>query len=756
MATSGHESEVINVGGLKAALQDLNNGQQKCISLASIPTDTTLTYSVTDPVTSQAVTKRFKVGDRVVVEDQEHGDEEYDYLVVYTLLKLYKVGNVDKALWAPGGAGGGGAVTGKIKVSIAAYVNDIAASAALLGNVTVTLTNTTDGGTPQTATWNGTDITFSKLTPLKGYRVAIEDKTGWLRNKAYEDIASLGIGEEKSVSFSYSADEYSCSVSGTADGRIVVGGTEYANGATFRVAKGTSITATAKTVANYVTPTPAISGKAITATYVAYGVLTVVTSSNQDEQGAPDATIAAVSPTIKVGDAAAVTYTSPMPIAPDASVEVEWPAVTGYTAPSKQTFTMPSTDTSKSGEYATEILTVAVTQEDGQDADISGATVTVTDQTASAAVTAGQDGKYRIPGGHTYLVTVSDVQGYITPTHTAEVACDNGRRTNTVTMTYVYNPITYAYIKIDQTKSNDQQMITVSETENGTAQVLNSETGRHANAALQALRDASHLYMGKAANGTMALRQLKDDDGTKYADGGVENNLPIHMAVERGATDIVAIYLDAIGRFDREKELSIAKDTNLIFIQNRWDPGNFLVFDKKNTDKLIQLGYQDTMKAFGVYDGSRYCFIKGDMDKRQINGADFAAHIFELNPMILYSKDRLLEDLKSEIKRVKEEFKGLFSVGKKVIKNRTLDFQGVRDVVENLISLAGNTVGAPGANLKQTGETIKSYNRKVLTITIAHDLRENKENSIFLNRYPLRLLKEEVQAARFIEKNNLL
>ena len=250
--------------------------------------------------------------------------------------------------------------------------------------------------------------------------------------------------------------------------------------------------------------------------------------------------------------------------------------------------------------------------------------------------------------------------------------------------------------------------------------------------------------------------QVHDIDGKKYADGGVENNLPIHMAVERGATDIVAIYLDAIGRFDREKELSIAKNTNLIFIQNRWDPGNFLVFDKKNTDKLIQLGYQDTMKAFGVYDGNQYSFIKGTMDKRQLNAADLAAQIFELDPMILYSEERFLEDLKKEIKKVKEEFQGLFRVGKRVIKNRTLDLQGVRDVVENLIALAGNTVGAPGANLKQTGETLMSYNRKVLTLTIAYDLRENKENSIFLNRYPLRLLKEEVQAARFIEKNNLL
>ena len=487
-------------------------------TLNAAPTSSTTSY------TKGGQSVDFKIGDEVRVADAEQATEGANGYVYYKLYDLVDNQGTKTAYWDLIGAGGGD-VTGRIKVSIATYVNDIAASASLLGNVTVTLTNTTDSTTVETKTWNGSDITFTKLTPLKDYRVTVEDKTGWLRNKSYEDITNLGIGEEKTATFTYSADEYTCSVSGTADGRIVVSGTEYANNATFRVAKGTSITATAKVVANYVTPTPSISGKTISATYVAYGVLTVVTTSNQDETGTPDATIAAVSPTVKVGDAAAVTYSAPMPIAPDASVEVEWPAVTGYTAPSKQTFTMPSTDTSKSGEYATEILTVTVNQEDGQDADISGVTVTVTDQTASAAVTAGQDGKYKIPGGHTYLVTVSDVQGYITPTHTAETACAGGRKTNTVTMTYVYNPISYAYIKFDQTKSDETQMITVSETENGTAQTLNTTTGQHANAALQALRDASHLYMGKASNGSMALRQLKDNDGTKYADDNSTANM---------------------------------------------------------------------------------------------------------------------------------------------------------------------------------------------------------------------------------------
>ena len=33
-----------------------------------------------------------------------------------------------------------------------------------------------------------------------------------------------------------------------------------------------------------------------------------------------------------------------------------------------------------------------------------------------------------------------------------------------------------------------------------------------------------------------------------------EDNMPIHMAVERGATDIVAVYLRAVGVFNKEKE----------------------------------------------------------------------------------------------------------------------------------------------------------------------------------------------------------
>ena len=83
--------------------------------------------------------------------------------------------------------------------------------------------------------------------------------------------------------------------------------------------------------------------------------------------------------------------------------------------------------------------------------------------------------------------------------------------------------IDYAYIQIYNkylSYSDDTAVINkVSASFTGANQVLDPITGRHENVALQRLRDSSHLYMGKYSNGKMLLKQLKDDDGTKYLDG---------------------------------------------------------------------------------------------------------------------------------------------------------------------------------------------------------------------------------------------
>jgi uncharacterized protein (TIGR02145 family) len=272
---------------------------------------------------------------------------------------------------------------------------------------------------------------FRGLTPVENYRVIITNPNSalWAVSSLQQDVTALGIGAEETVTFELSQDQYTMVVN-IGGGRVVIGQTEYANGDTYGVAAGTSITATAKAVTNYVTPTPSISGKTITATYVAYGYVTVNTASNQGQ----DATIAAVTPTIKIGSAAAVNYTAPVQVAPGTQVIVTWPAVTGYATPAQQTFTKSGTSNeTKTGTYQTTILTVSLTSDDGE-AVLTGVTKTVTDTTASATVTAEQNGTYKVPTGHGYSVSVSDnVEGYSAPAAATGTASGTAA---TVTMEY--------------------------------------------------------------------------------------------------------------------------------------------------------------------------------------------------------------------------------------------------------------------------------------------------------------------------------
>ncbi len=245
-------------------------------------------------------------------------------------------------------------------------------------------------------------------------------------------------------------------------------------------------------------------------------------------------------------------------------------------------------------------------------------------------------------------------------------------------------------------------------------------------------------------------------DGVKYIDGGYEDVLPIHMAVKNGATEIVAVYLRAIGVFNKNKEFKSADKAKLTFIQPRWDLGNFLLFDRANTARIMRLGYQDAMKAFGVYDGDFYTFIKGDISKSHLKGADAAAKIFELDPMILYSKDVLLEKLSLEVASSKKEFGNLLKMGKRVVGTFT-----------------GTTIAKPGAELKTIVETIRSVytgdshkrltaenlsstNKRIATLVIANDIKQRGLDSVFLNRYALRIARDEILAARYIQATELI
>ena len=92
-------------------------------------------------------------------------------------------------------------------------------------------------------------------------------------------------------------------------------------------------------------------------------------------------------------------------------------------------------------------------------------------------------------------------------------------------------------------------------------------------------------------------------------DGGYYDTLPINLAIDLGATEIIAVDLRAIGvrQKVRNKELKIT------YIQPNNKLDSFLKFDSSVTKKMINLGYNDAMKTFNRLEGHLYTFKKNSL-----------------------------------------------------------------------------------------------------------------------------------------------
>lgn len=93
----------------------------------------------------------------------------------------------------------------------------------------------------------------------------------------------------------------------------------------------------------------------------------------------------------------------------------------------------------------------------------------------------------------------------------------------------------------------------------------------------------------------------------QYIDGGYFNNLPVNLALQAGATEIIAVDLDAIGVVKAVPATSVP----ITYIRSYWPLGNFLLFVPDTARRNMELGYLDCLKAFGKLDGWAYAYTKG-------------------------------------------------------------------------------------------------------------------------------------------------
>lgn len=133
----------------------------------------------------------------------------------------------------------------------------------------------------------------------------------------------------------------------------------------------------------------------------------------------------------------------------------------------------------------------------------------------------------------------------------------------------------------------------------------------------------------------------KTIDGEDYIDGGYYDNIPVNLAIDMGADEVIIVDLNAIGMKHRSKKKikqTVIKPNNSL--------SNFLIFDPKRAEKNMKYGYNDTLKAFKKLEGKKYSFKKGEYNKFIIKyKTSFTHTLFNI-----FDSNELINSLKSKIK----------------------------------------------------------------------------------------------------------
>jgi Predicted esterase of the alpha-beta hydrolase superfamily len=100
--------------------------------------------------------------------------------------------------------------------------------------------------------------------------------------------------------------------------------------------------------------------------------------------------------------------------------------------------------------------------------------------------------------------------------------------------------------------------------------------------------------------------------GKLYLDGGLANNVPIDMLINRGYKNIIVIRIYGIGV---EKKIKIPEDVNITYIAPKVHLCNVLEFNRKKAIRNITLGYYDAVRLLKPLAGNDYYIESSKVEK---------------------------------------------------------------------------------------------------------------------------------------------
>ena len=192
-----------------------------------------------------------------------------------------------------------------------------------------------------------------------------------------------------------------------------------------------------------------------------------------------------------------------------------------------------------------------------------------------------------------------------------------------------------------------------------------------------------------------------------HIDGGYYDNLPINLAIDLGATEIIAVDLRAIGFKKKIKD----KTVNVTYIAPRNKIGSFLVFDKTQARKAIKLGFNDTMKTFNKLEGDKFTFRKYNLIKnynKYINKYETKLNdIFKQSDSKLLNKvfnSKIFKDILNN-KILYNNFNDLIEMAGKIFNFDESVIYNIKSYNKGLLTALSNT---PAAQLEEIKTSLKN------------------------------------------------
>lgn len=225
-------------------------------------------------------------------------------------------------------------------------------------------------------------------------------------------------------------------------------------------------------------------------------------------------------------------------------------------------------------------------------------------------------------------------------------------------------------------------------------------------------------YILASATCFPAFKPTKIGNDT-YIDGGYYDNLPLNLAVELGADEIIAVDLRAVGLKKQLKN----KDVKVTYIHPRKKLEAFFMFESNAARRMINIGYNDTLKTFNKLEGNIYSFKKGNLklieNKYKYQTANILKKyndtiINQVNKNFTNFIEELMEELTIPIDNIYTMFTCNNALNKAISK--------VNDI-----------------NLKDINieEIKKIFERKVIIKYFYNKINNNKEiNSVLVNIFP--------------------